>query len=192
MIITISGPAGSGKGTIAKMLAEHFGYDKFSTGDFRRLAAKDKGMTIEEFNKLGESDSSTDLIADEYQRKLGLEKDDFVIDARLAWYFIPHSIKLYLYVSDNVAAERIFADNSQNRINQTKVHSIEQQKQLCIERNKSDLFRYKNIYGIENFTDPKHYDLVIDTSYLTPQEIFDKILDFISTHDKSSKHNLAS
>lgn len=37
MIITIDGPAGSGKGTLARALAAHFGFDHLDTGKIYRL-----------------------------------------------------------------------------------------------------------------------------------------------------------
>jgi len=54
MRITISGPPGSGKGTVSKILAKHYHLKFYSVGDLRREAARKKGMTIEKFNKWSE------------------------------------------------------------------------------------------------------------------------------------------
>ncbi|MGV8151323.1 MAG: cytidylate kinase family protein [Candidatus Woesearchaeota archaeon] len=179
MIITIAGPAGSGKGSVARILSEKYGLEKYSTGDFRRMAAKHRGMTIEQFNKLGETDSSTDLEADEFQKKLGIEKDNFVIDARLGWYFIPNSIKILLDVDNDSAAKRIFNDKSDNRVNQTKMLSLDEQKLITIKRNESDKLRYKKIYGIEDPNDPRNFDLVIDTSHKNIEEVASLVIQYI-------------
>lgn len=182
MIITIAGPAGSGKGTVAKILAKRLGYDYYSTGDFRRMAAKKRGLTLEEFNMLGESDPSTDKDADDFQKKLGFERDNFIIDGRLGWYFIPHSVKIFLDVNDDVSAERVFNDqNNSSRINQTKTSSVMEQKELSVKRNLSDKKRYEQIYGIKNFIDPKNYDLVIDTSKISITDVVDKIINFLNS-----------
>ena len=180
MIINISGPVGSGKGTVARILAERLGYRHLSTGDFRRIEAKKRGMTLEEFNKLGETEAFTDRDADDWQRRLGETGDDIVLDSRLGWYFIPDSVKIYLDVDDDVAAQRVFTDRqNKNRINQAITDSIEEQKRLSIERDESDKRRYQKIYGIEDFTDPSYYDLVIDTSNFKPEEIVHQIIRFL-------------
>jgi len=180
MIITIQGGAGSGKGTIARLLAKRLGYDYYSVGDFRRNKARALNMTIEEYNLLGESDPSTDTEADDYQRKLGVEKDNFVIDGRLCFYFIPQSVRIYTYVDPDVAARRIFNDKSSQRINAQQVSSVEEQKRLNIARDESDKLRYRKHYGINDFTDPKNYDLVLDTSSDSPADVkVDRIIGFL-------------
>ena len=108
MIITISGMPGSGKSTIAKILAQKLGYKHYSIGDLRGKMALDRHLTIDELNELGKREGWTDREPDEYQKKLGHEEDNFVIDSRLGFYFIPHSFKLFLTVDPEVAAERIF------------------------------------------------------------------------------------
>ena len=60
MIITISGKPGSGKSTIAKILAEKLKLKHYSAGDFRREKAKKLCLSLEEFNKLGEKKDFTD------------------------------------------------------------------------------------------------------------------------------------
>jgi CMP/dCMP kinase len=176
MIITVSGVVGAGKGTVCRMLSKKLGYNYYSMGDLRRKMALERGMTIEEFNKLGEKEAFTDNDADEYQKKLGKIEDNFIMEGRLSYYFIPDSLKVFLYVDSKEAAKRIFHDKRSDRINQKKVKDIHEQERLTIERNASDKLRYKKYYGIEDFTDKKSFDLYIDTYHLTPEQVVEKIL----------------
>jgi len=182
MIITISGTAGSGKTTVGKLLAKHFGVKFYDIGTLRKQMAKNRGMTIEEFNKLGETDPSTDKDADAFTIKLSKSGESFVMQGRTAYYFIPDSIKIYLTVSPNVAAQRVLMDNSNPERNSASKHStLEEIQKLCKDRDASDILRYKKIYGIQNFADPKHYDLVLDTTNLDINQVFSKILEFVKT-----------
>ncbi len=183
MIITVSGLAGAGKGTVCRILSEKLGFKYYSMGDLRRMMAKDRGLTIEEFNKLGEDKAFTDIDADNYQKELGKKDDNFIMEGRLSYHFIPNSIKLFLSVEPKVAASRIYNDKSSYRINQQKAHSLLEQEQLTIERNESDIKRYKKYYGVENITDPKNFDLYIDTSNLTVQEVVDKIMAYVDSRN---------
>ena len=179
MIITISGPAGSGKGTIGRIIARRLGFKTYSGGDFRRIRAKELGMTIEEYNKYGENDPKTDIEADEWQKNLGLKEDNFIIDSRLGFHFIPHSVKIFITASDEVAAHRIFNDKGP-RINQLKVGSIEEQKRLSVERNESDKLRYRKHYGLNDFTAKENFDLIIDTTHEHDAEKnAQKIIDYL-------------
>ena len=107
MIITISGMPGSGKTTVAKLLAKRLGYEHYSMGDLRGKMAMERGISIDELNKLGEKESWTDKEADDYQKKLGETEDNFVTDGRTGFHFIPHSRKIFLKVDLRIGAERI-------------------------------------------------------------------------------------
>ena len=89
MIITISGAPGSGKTTVARLLAKKLGYRHYSIGDLRGEIALRKGITIDELNKLGEKDPSSDREVDEYLESLGKKEDNLVIDCRMGFHFIP-------------------------------------------------------------------------------------------------------
>jgi len=181
MIITITGTPGSGKTTIGKALAKRLGYEFFSTGMFRREAAKKRGMTLEEYNILGETDPSTDLEADEYQEKLGKEKDNIIIEGKIAFHFIPHSIKLFITASDDVRATRIF--NDKNWRNQEKPENVEEQKKLNAERIDIDNVRYKKYYDID-YSDMTQYDFVLDTTdELDIEKNVDKIMEFLNSRE---------
>ena len=180
MIITLSGLAGSGKTTIGKELAKRLGYKFYDIGTLRKEMAAERGMTIEAFNKLGEKDPSTDKDADALSIKLGKTEDNFVIQGRTAYYFIPNSVKLFLTVSPDVAAKRIKGDSDNPERNSESKHSpLEVIRRLSVDRDDSDILRYRKWYGIENYRDPKNYDMVIDTSNLAVEQVLKKIMDFI-------------
>lgn len=171
MIIAISGLPGSGKSTISDMLAKKLGYKRYSIGDLRGKMALERGMTIDELNKLGEKEDWTDREVDEYQTKLGQEEDNFVIDGRISFHFIPRSFKIFLDVELKEAARRIFKNQ---RPDEARAQSAEELEVRMVARAQHDDRRYKKYYSI-TFQDKSKFDLVIDTTHLTPEEILDRI-----------------
>ncbi len=179
MIITLSGLPGSGKSTVAKILAEKLGFKRYYAGGMRREAAKKLGMTIEEFNKLGEKDFSTDKPVDDFLAKIGKEEDNLVVEGRTAFHFIPNSIKVFLDVDLKEGARRIFEEKKNaNDRNEKATGSIEEELKNLQERMESDEKRYMKYYGFRCY-DKSNYDLIVDTTKLTPQEVSQKILEFI-------------
>lgn len=172
MKIAISGYPGSGKTTIGKMLAEELGLEFISIGNLRGKMATERGMTIEELNKLGETESWTDREVDEYQKKYGETHDDFVAEGRLAFYFIPDSIKVFLTVDPRLSAERIWKNPRPDEI---KRESVEDEMKAISERVESDKKRYQKYYGVNPY-DLKKFDVAVDTSQLDANQVLQKIL----------------
>lgn len=170
MIISISGQAGSGKSTISKLLAKRLGYKHYSGGDMRRKIARERGLTLAELNKLGETDETTDKEADNSIKKLGETEDNFVIDGRLAFHFIPHSFKILLKADLDTRAKRVYKDK---RISE-KFEDMEAAKKMLTVRDKSDLYRYEKYYGLNHLED-QNYDLVIETIN-NPDKTVEKII----------------
>jgi cytidylate kinase len=180
MIITITGEPGSGKSTVGKKLAQKLGYDHYYIGQIRRDAAKKKGMTLAEYNKYGETHPETDTEVDDYQKNLGQKKDNFVIEGRTSWFLIPHSIKIYLTVDPMEGARRVFdelqSDNNRNEDN--KLLTVEDMLRSHKERDASDKLRYIKYYQKDCF-DKNNFDFVVDTTNLSPEEVFDTVWDYI-------------
>lgn len=179
MIITISGKPGSGKSTIADILAKKLGMKRFSVGDFRREMAKKKGMTINELNKLGEKESFTDKDADEWQKNIGKTCDNFIIDGRLSYYFIPNSLKIFLDVSPKMGAKRIMKQKREEE----KFPDLKTAVKYWHQRADSDRKRYKKYYNLDPYKF-NNFDFILDASELSIEETADKISEFIEGYQK--------
>ena len=171
-IISLGGELASGKGTVSKILMKELNFGVYKNGDYFRKLARDKGMDITTFNEYvkehPEIDKQVEYSAAEYAKT----NDNFIIDARLGWYAVPQSFKVYLKVDINVAAKRAFEDKE--RKSSENFETIEEQKLDLEKRYKLENERYFNVYGVRK-EDESNYDLVIDTTALTPQEVADKI-----------------
>ncbi|MBS3097386.1 nucleoside monophosphate kinase [Candidatus Woesearchaeota archaeon] len=173
MIITISGRAGSGKSTIAKLVAKKLGLKHFSSGDFMRQMAKEKGISLLELSKLAEKDKSIDKELDERQIKFGKEEDNFIIDGRLSAFFIPKAdFKIFLDADKKTRAERILKDAR----TEERGKSLEDIEKKIEERERSEAKRYREYYSYDCY-DKSKYNHVIDTTNLAIEEVVKKVLD---------------
>lgn len=183
MIISLNGPPGSGKSTIALILKDKLGLkNHYYIGGLRRKMAAEMGITVDELNKLGEKDSSTDMKVDEYQKKLGDSEDDFIIEGRTSFYFIPRSVKLYIDVEPRVGAERVWNSSKEElkTRNEKRYKSIEDVLRQQQERMESDRRRYAKYYpDMGDCYDKSKYDFVIDTSRMKVEQAVDSIMNFL-------------
>ena len=107
---------------------------------------------------------------------MGEEHDDFVMDARLAWHFIPQSIKMFLDVGLEVAAARIFGDRRGSEVENVDLVATRAAVQSRLE---SESSRYRDYYGID-WLDPRHFDLTVDTSSLSVSEVVAVIEEYLA------------
>ncbi len=177
MIITISGDIGSGKSTCGKLLQKKLGYSYLSTGAIQRKIAEEMNMTTLELNLLSETDPSIDKKIDSYTRALDGSDEDYIVDSRLAWHFIPSSYKVFLLCENEIAAKRIFNDD--NRVSDEETQNVMQLLDKIQDRRQSEKRRFLAKYEVD-YMDLANYDQVIDSSYLTPDEIVEMIQDGMS------------
>jgi CMP/dCMP kinase len=159
MIITISGTPGSGKSSIAKAVAKRLNYRFYSAGDVRGQYALEHGLTIDELNKLAEKDPASDLLVDEYMKKMGAKEDDIVVDGRLGFYFIPDSIKVFIDADADVRIERVLKSAREDE----HYKSFNEAKKAIQQRIDGDKNRYKHSYNVD-ISETKHYDLIVDST----------------------------
>lgn len=171
MNITLTGDFGSGKSTIGNIL-KNKGYTYVSVSKIFREEAEKLGLSVIEYNKLAETDESIDKHIDDLQRSIGETGDNLVFDSRLAFHFVPHSFKVYTMVNMDEAARRIYAGD--NRVAE-KHSSLSETKEAIRERRSLEVARYKDKYGVD-YTDYDNYNLVLDTTYISPEEAAETIL----------------
>jgi len=172
MIITISGKAGSGKSTVAKELARKLDIKHYSIGDLMRQMAKEKNISLTELGKLAEKDDSIDKELDKKQIELKNE-DNFVIDGRLTAHFIPNAnVKVFLDCDDKVRAERILKEERKDEDSKDVDEIVEKIKA----REQSERKRYKQYYDVDYY-DERLYDLVVNTTSLSVEEVVNKIVE---------------
>lgn len=166
-IITIAGDLASGKSRITDLLQKSLNYEIYRNGEYVRKLAKEKGLDITSFNEYlkdhPEIDEQIENSAAEYSKT----HDNLIVDARLGWYSIPDSFKIYLKVDIDVAAQRAF--NDEKRKETEKFETIEEQKQDMIKRFQSENERFFRLYGVHK-EDMSNYDFVLDTTNNTIEE----------------------
>lgn len=175
--ISIAGDLGSGKSSVAKRICEKLPFEYFSTGMLQRKLAAQKGMNTLELNYFSETTDDIDNYIDAYLKDIDKGEGDYVLDSRLAWFFVKRSFKVYLSVQPEIAALRVLSDSK--RINEPEAEDLESRIQTLLERQEVENRRFKKLYNIDcrNFS---NYDLVIDTSDLSVEETADLIIAAIS------------
>ena len=102
-----------------------------------------------------------------------LINDNLIIDARLGFYAVPQSFKIYLKVDLKEAATRAYNDSL--RKDTEKYESIEMAMKDIKYRYEQENMRYLKTYNVRR-DDMSNYDLVIDTTNKLPEEVANIIL----------------
>lgn len=169
--ISLTGDLCSGKSTTCDLLTKSLGMTYMSIGTIFRKEAEEKGISILELNKQYEG-TRNDVALD---RKLFdlRSTDAIVIDARLGWFFVPESFKVFLKTKPSEIVRR--ARKSDRGNVEMYSNDYEAFKHLTA-RKQSELDRFNNLYFID-FNKPSNFDLVIDTTCKTPAQVTEEIID---------------
>lgn len=180
MKFTIGGSIGSGKSSVGMQLAKHFELDYISMGKVFREFGLKKGLDVTELTKNKLLLKELDSFIDDYQKNLN-SSDNFLLDSRLGFHFVADSIKIFFYCDVDEAATRIFSDDRKSE----HYSNVDELKQSIKFRDKDERSRFESLYGVD-IRDPENFDIVIDTSRLSKEEVYEKLLkkvnDFISSN----------
>jgi len=141
-------------------------------------------ISIQEFNlmwDLPENIKKFDHQYEEYQKSFELNSK-VILDSRLSYRCQPNACNVFLDVDERIWAKRILQDKRTTDNHET----LEQTVKINSERNKKDSERYIRLYT----TDPRdvdNYDLVIDTSTISPEEVVEQIIKMYQENVSSKK-----
>ncbi len=176
MKLTVSGPPGSGKTTVSKLVAKNLSYFYMSGGDVFRKLADDHNMSIEQFSKYSENNQEIDRKIDEYLKKELENNDNIILDSRLAGWIAYlnniKAIKIYITASFEIRVKRISGRETSSE--------EEIRKNLTL-REQSEKYRYLLIYNI-HYEDLKIYDLVIDSDDKDPETVSKIIMEYVKAN----------
>ena len=170
-IVTVAGDIGSGKTEICRQLSKATGWEVVSAGAILRKMALEHGMGVLEFNEYAKLHTGIDRDIDAYIASRANHPDSVIVDSRLAWHFLPNSLKVFLVVEPTIAAQRVFRATRPDESHA----SIETAGSDNAERQRMERQRFMQLYGLDcDYW--RNYDLVIDTSYAQPGEAAEVLL----------------
>jgi predicted cytidylate kinase len=169
VLITISGLPGSGKTTVARLVAGALGLEHVYAGNIFRRQAAASGLSLEEYLRRAESDPSIDRELDR-QMEARAGRGRAVLEGRLAGFMADRAgvpaLKVFLDASEAVRARRI--SGREGGAAAERLREIQA-------REASDHRRYLELYGVD-YHDHARYDLVMETDRRAPEEIADAIV----------------
>ncbi|MHA1734593.1 MAG: (d)CMP kinase [Promethearchaeota archaeon] len=172
MFIAIAGLHGSGKSTAARDVASVLGWRYYSTGEAFREMAKERGMSLAEFNTFLENDLEVDRKLD--TRMVEVAKGGrVVIDGQLVAYLtrdLTDGMRVLLKCPRKIRVTRMGERDNEDlksKMHETKVREDSERK------------RFKMLWGVD-LADPNEklwtYDLVIDTRLFDAKTTVDIIV----------------
>ncbi len=180
MILSISGLHGTGKSTIAKLIAEALGIKYYSTGQAFRDLAIEMDMTLEEFTKYVEDHPEIDNALDDKVVEVAKE-GNVIIDSQLSGHLLKGIADLRIHLTCPL-------ETRVKRIASRDERPFEESMKETILRETSELERFKLLYNIDlsNFTNIKEiHDIILGTEGLTIEQVLQNLLQIIK--DKNLK-----
>lgn len=192
--ILLSGAPNAGTSTLRTKLASFLGFKEFYVGDVFREMAREKGLSIGAF--YASVDTETEMAIDRKWITEQLLKHPWIVmEGRMApWvervasvlgltlqdWKHAQNIKLLLTVDSREGGLRALKRTENEGKTLTQV-TQETEKRLEAERT-----HYESLYDTPNYLDESHFDIIIDTSCKTPDEVFKEaraeIWDYIRKH----------
>lgn len=172
-IIALCGNISSGKSLVGEKLASRFSMKLYKASDKFRSWAREANMSLVEYNEYVKNNPELDRKMEMSTGEYAKSHNNIIIDARLGFFVVPTSFKVYLKVDLDTATSRMMGDLVRRGLEE-KYSSFAEAKQAIVARETAEQDRYLKLYGV-NIRDENNFDLVVDTSHRTPDEVVELI-----------------
>jgi len=171
-VITIGGLHGTGKSSVADIIAKRFDLKRVSAGVIFRELAKKRGLTLEEFSIIAEDDESIDRELDALLKTTAM-KGNVLLDGQLAGWMAGDYAGFKILLTASV-------DARVKRIAERDEVSFEHARRETLNREASEKERYLEFYGVD-ISDQSIYDLVLNTEKYDLQGVIKVLTTAIET-----------
>ena len=176
MRLIIGGVGGTGKSTLAWKVSTYLSIPHLSVGGALRKIATQERTSLAEIEQRALLNPEFDLRVDGTVREFLFHHPDCVVDGWFAWYSareVANTIKLKLTCNENARLIRL-ANREGREISEIRLETAEREKALET--------RFVDRYHITDWNHDRHYDRVIDTSYMNPDAVFTDTIRLYHAH----------
>jgi|BEDMetMinimDraft_2_1075160.scaffolds.fasta_scaffold01861_2 cytidylate kinase len=166
MIISISGPPGSGKTSVAKIVASRYSLELLSAGAIFREMASKANTDVVSMNRRAERVFDVDKLVDQTVAKRAA-RGNIVVESHINSWLLAGIADILVYLNAPLQ-ERA------NRIAKRDGISYPEALRQIVERENSHYKRFKRYYGID-ITDLRSFDLTVNTAKVSPTAVADMI-----------------
>ena len=166
--IVISGGIGTGKSTLARNLAKKLGWEMISSGEWFRKWHEENGFLLDR----------PDLVPKDVDEQLdyGLQKkmqeeEKIVFESHLGGWLAQDIVTTFKVLC---TAEW---DTMIDRAAKRDGKSFLEEERFAKKRGETLATKFEKLYNVKDTFDPKYFDLVVDTTTLTPEEVLDLVME---------------
>lgn len=174
LLITVSGPPGSGASSTSQALAEALGVQRVDGGEVFRELAEERGMSLTQFSARADEEPEIDRLIDRRLQRVaevwGASNKGFVLESRLAGWLAGNRADLRVWLS---APEEVRVDRTADR--------EEMESEMRV-REVQEIGRFERAYGVD-VTDTSFYDLSLNTARWSRESVVAIILQAIEEYD---------
>lgn len=174
LLVTVSGPPGSGASTLSRRVAENLGVQRVDGGDLFRELAEEHDMSLTQLQAKADEDPAIDRRLDERLQRTaevwGASSKGFVLESRLAGWLAGNRADLRVWVD---APEEVRVGRTRDRREMTAEMRV---------REVTEAGRFDAQYGVD-LGDTSFYDLSLNTARWSVQGCVEIVLTAVRAYD---------
>ena len=170
--IAVSGRIGAGTSTLVKQLSQTLGWPLRDASQIFRDVTAQMGFNLEiDIDKaIGNRNDQIDREVDKKTLETLSGNNKIIVTSKLAGFLscdISHALRILIACP---VEKRI------RRYAVSRGYFIDKAKELLILREKLDQEKWSRLYGHHDFLNPRYFQLVLDSTVMTPEEEVELIL----------------